>query len=79
MRIVTFVFKWLTLGLHCLPLQSLIDDEVENAPIFLHETMCKMPISSQLGRHAMEFVDAIDPCYHISESQSINHRLTVSY
>lgn len=45
-----------------LPLQPLVDDKVHNAAILFDQAVREVPISSQVGRHAVELVDAIDAC-----------------
>lgn len=58
----TVKLKWLALRLQVCPLQSLVQDEVLDAAIILHQPVRERPVPPQLGRLAMEQVNPIDPC-----------------
>lgn len=53
----------LPLWAHRLPLQSLVDNEVGDAPILLDQSMCELAIPSELGGHPVEEIYPIDACW----------------
>lgn len=59
----TLALERLPLWGHRLPLQTLVDYEVGDAPILLDQSMCKLAITSELRGHPVEAIHPVDACW----------------